>query len=84
MISNNNNIIDELKLKLDSEFKIKDLGNLKYFLGIKEVRSRDGMHKCQRKYAWDLLKDASVLGSKISSLPLDQITKLLKDEGDPT
>lgn len=37
-------MIDELKLKLNIEFKIKDLGNLKYLLRIEVSKSRDELH----------------------------------------
>lgn len=40
------NIIDELKNKMNYEFKIKDLGNLKYFLGVEVAKSRRGVHLC--------------------------------------
>ncbi|KAL6331766.1 hypothetical protein AAG906_020105 [Vitis piasezkii] len=35
--------MEKLKKKLANEFKIKDLGRLKYFLGIKVVHSKEGM-----------------------------------------
>ncbi|KAK3008717.1 hypothetical protein RJ639_015401 [Escallonia herrerae] len=42
--------ISWLKYYLDSKFHIKDLGNLKYFLGIEVARSSDGIVLRQRKY----------------------------------
>lgn len=47
----------QLKRNLAKEFEIKDLGFLKYFLGIEVARSRQGIFICQRKYVLDLLKD---------------------------
>ena len=35
--------IIQLKMKMGDVFEIKDLGNLKYFLGIKVARSRKGI-----------------------------------------
>lgn len=40
---NDNGLIDELKPKLDNEFKINNLANLKYFIGIEVAKSRDGI-----------------------------------------
>ena len=40
---------------LSREFEMKDLGPLKYFLGIKVSRSSEGIFLSQRKYALDLL-----------------------------
>lgn len=48
----------QLKSSLAKEFEIKDLGSLKYFLGIEVARSRQGIFLCQRKYVLDLLKDS--------------------------
>ena len=44
-----------LQSYLSSEFEIKDLGHLKYFLGIEVSRSDKGIFLSQRKYALDLL-----------------------------
>ena len=35
--------MEKLNKKLENEFKIKDLGRLKYFLGIKVVHSKEEM-----------------------------------------
>lgn len=42
---------------MSDEFEIKDLGNLKYFPGMEEARSREGISISQRKYTLDLLKE---------------------------
>ena len=62
--------INSLKTSLDAKFKIKDLGKLKYFLGIEVARSQQGIHICQRKYALDILVDSGTLGSKPLKLSL--------------
>lgn len=36
---------------LQRNFKIKDLGDLKYFLGMEIARSNEGITICERKYA---------------------------------
>ena len=42
--------IIQLKKKMGNEFEIKDLENLKYFLGIEVAGSKDGISVSQRKY----------------------------------
>ena len=49
--------ISNLKKFLAQEFEIKDLGNLKYFLGMEVARSRKGIIVSQQKYVLDLLKE---------------------------
>ena len=48
---------------LDEVFKIKDLGDLKFFLGFEVARSKQRINICQRKYVLDILHDADMLGS---------------------
>ena len=79
--SNDMRSIDHLKAALNDKFKIKDLGRLKYFLGIEVMRSERGIHICQRKYALDILADSGTLGCKPVKVPMDQNLKLSKDSG---
>ncbi|BBG97328.1 RmlC-like cupins superfamily protein [Prunus dulcis] len=53
--------ISALKDFLHRHFRIKDLGDLKYFLGIEVSRSKQGIFLSQRKYALEILKDAKLL-----------------------
>jgi hypothetical protein len=75
--------IDRIKSILDTHFKIKDLGVLKYFLGLEVAQSREGITISQRKYCLDLLKDSGLLGSKPASTPLDPAVKLHNDDSKP-
>ncbi|RVX06299.1 Retrovirus-related Pol polyprotein from transposon TNT 1-94 [Vitis vinifera] len=58
------------------EFEVKDLGNLKYFLGMEVARSRKGIVVSQRKYILDLLKETGMLGCKPINTPMDSQKKL--------
>ncbi|CAO2836612.1 unnamed protein product [Amaranthus hypochondriacus] len=62
--------INDLKGKLFKEFEMKDLGNLKYFLGIEVLRSRKGIFINQRKYILDLLAEVGMLDCKPADTPM--------------
>ncbi|GJX38033.1 retrovirus-related pol polyprotein from transposon TNT 1-94 [Tanacetum coccineum] len=49
--------ITKLKKNLFTEFEMKDLGRLKYFLGIEVLRSKPGIFMYQKKYVLDLLAE---------------------------
>ena len=49
-----------LQEHLAREFKMKDLGELKYFLGIEVSRSKKGIFLSQIKYALDLLNETGM------------------------
>ncbi|RVW83047.1 Retrovirus-related Pol polyprotein from transposon RE1 [Vitis vinifera] len=66
----------KLKKYLSEEFEVKDLGNLKYFLGMEVARSRKGIVVSQRKYILDLLKETGMLGCKPIDTPMDSQKKL--------
>lgn len=68
--------INNLKKKLDVEFEIKDVGTLKYFLGMEFARSKEGIFINQQKYVIDLLKEIGMIGCKAAYTPIESDLKL--------
>ncbi|XP_047942387.1 uncharacterized mitochondrial protein AtMg00810-like [Salvia hispanica] len=62
--------IERLKGSLFQEFEMKDLGNLKYFLGIEVLRSEGGIFLRQKKYTLDILAETGLLDCKPVETPM--------------
>lgn len=73
---------------LASEFAMKDLGPLNYFLGIAVTRHANGMFLSQHKYAEEIIDRAGMASCKLTSTPVDTQPKLDNSSGalytDPT
>lgn len=84
VIITGNNIerIQQIKAQLDNAFSIKDLGQLKYFLGIEVAKTENGLVLSQRKYVLDILQDSGMLGCKPSKFPIEQNVKLDRGENE--
>jgi hypothetical protein len=82
VITGDDNVeISRLKVRLSKEFEVKDLGQLKYFLGIEIARSSKGIVLSQRKYVLDLLNETELLQlllSKIISCVHNQEIQLIE------
>ncbi|KAL0745946.1 hypothetical protein Bca101_101540 [Brassica carinata] len=64
---------------LKSMFEIKDLGEMKYFLGIEICRSKEGLFMSQRKYTLDLLKGTGAYGGKTARMPMEDGYKVPRE-----
>jgi len=71
--------IEKLTHLLNETFKIKNLGDLTYFLGLEVARNKTRIHLCQRKYVLDLLEDAGMMNCAPAITPMDH--KLVADIG---
>lgn len=68
--------ITKLEKQLATEFEMKNLGGLKYFLGIEVARSKRGIFLSQKKYILDLLTEVGMLDCKPADTPIIQNHKL--------
>jgi len=55
---------------------MKDLGVLKYFLGVEIAWSLNGFYLCQRKCALDIISEVGLLGAKPTLVPMKQNHRL--------
>jgi hypothetical protein len=77
-------LLDDLR----SDFALKDLGDLHYFLVVQVTRTKDGLTLSQEKYASEILQKAGMVKCKPVRTPLVTSEKLsanggtsLSDEG---
>ncbi|BFG42330.1 hypothetical protein CerSpe_286040 [Prunus speciosa] len=73
---NDNEEMQNLQKLLGSEFEMKELGELQYFLGIEVARSKHDIFLSQRKYVLDLLTETGMLDCKPADTPIEQNHKL--------
>ncbi|GKE35556.1 ribonuclease H-like domain-containing protein [Tanacetum coccineum] len=74
--------IKKVKQFLKTKFMIKDLGKLKYFLGIEVLDTPKGICLNQRKYCLKLIDEFRLLAGKPSNLPMQPNISLTSEPSD--
>ena len=69
--------IKKTKECLKEQFVTKDIGKLKYFLGIEIIHGKHGVILSQRMYALDLLEETRLLGCKPTSISNEHRSRFL-------
>ncbi|XP_019182730.1 PREDICTED: uncharacterized protein LOC109177743 [Ipomoea nil] len=70
VMGSNTNLVTHLVSKLSTAFKIRDLGELGFFLRIEAVKCSDGILFSQQRYMHDILKRAGMAECKPLSTPI--------------
>lgn len=68
--------INILKQKLDNAFTCKDLGEIRFFLGIEVSRNEKGTMLNQRKFVLDIIQQAGMTDCKPCKFPFPKGIKL--------
>ena len=72
--------ISSLKSFNQSQFHTKELGMLRYFLGIKVMQSKHGIFLSQRKYVLDILSETRKLRVKPCNFPMASGVHLIRED----
>jgi Reverse transcriptase (RNA-dependent DNA polymerase) len=71
-----------IKSSLATEFEMKDLGPLRYFLGIEVANAPNEVFLSQQKYVLELLYEIRMLGCRLANTPIDPNHGLKGGESD--
>jgi hypothetical protein len=85
IISNSKSSLAEMKLALGQQFKVKDLGEVRFLLRIKVIHDRQTGHigLSQQAYIDQLLEQFNLQGVKPASTPLSSGVHLTQDDCPP-
>jgi hypothetical protein len=81
--SSSNQAINKLLYNLKSDFAVKQLSPLKFFLGIEVIPSPNGVLLSQQRYIKDILSHTKMLDAKPVNTLMASSTSLLAHEGEP-
>ncbi|XP_019198184.1 PREDICTED: uncharacterized protein LOC109192009 [Ipomoea nil] len=73
------NQVQQIKKHLDDAFHIKDLGHLKFFLGLEIARNSSGISMTQRKYTLELLEETDFIHCKPAKTPMVTSKRFSRD-----
>lgn len=76
IMGDDDSAVKKLKDHLHLSFHIKDLGPLKYFLGIEIARSDLGISLSQRKFVMEIISEAGLSCCKPAIIPIEHNAKL--------
>jgi hypothetical protein len=76
-------VISVLKIELAKQFEMKDLGYLRYFLGIEVAYSPRGYLLSQSKYVADILERARLTDNKTVDTPIEVNARYSSSDGLP-
>ncbi|KAH1055755.1 hypothetical protein J1N35_033820, partial [Gossypium stocksii] len=80
LIGDDEEEISNLKKLLNMELETKDLGKLRYFLGMEVARSKERLVINQRKYVLDLLKETGFFCCKSADPPMEANLRFNKED----
>ena len=72
--------IQQMKEGLSKTFKMKDMGQLRYCLGINFELTKQGISLCQKQYLLKLLEKYKLSEANTVTTPMDPNVKLVKDD----
>jgi len=75
--------ISQLITNLNHEFAVKDLGHLKYLMGMEAHQLAEGLLLSQRQYIFNLLQCTNMMDAKPVSSPMSSSQKLSLVSGAP-
>ena len=84
LTGNDVNFVNYIVNYLGSQFSLKDMGQLHFFLGVEVLPTKHGIFLSQHQYINDLLTTTNMLGAKLVSTPLSTSTPLKLIDGTTT
>ena len=82
LISSSSSAADKLVTSLGTDFAVKDLGQLHFFLGLEVTHGDRGLILTRKKYSLDLLSHAGMLKCKSTATPMLSTDKITAVDGE--